>query len=205
MKRLWLILFLLSSCFLFGQELNQEQENIYNRMKIRIATERELKSGLINANEKIDYKIYQGYEEITPEKLVLAFGDEEYYQIIKQKRIAISNNRKPLYFFIGGALLLLVQDEVGRVVDGSRDPGAYGMIPFCGIIGFIIDISKNKYQNVTDNWQLIWSNRELNNQIRNNASSNDKYNEIERLWNLKEKGIITEEEFLKKKKELLGE
>ena len=91
------------------------------------------------------------------------------------------------------------------IVDGSRDPGAYGMIPFCGIIGYIIDMSKRKYQNVTDNWQLIWSNRELNNQIRSNASSNNKYNEIERLWNLKEKGIITEEEFLKKKKELLGE
>jgi hypothetical protein len=96
--------------------------NIYNRKKIRIATERELISGLINANEKIDYKIYQGYEEITPEKLVLEFGDEEYYQIIKQKRIAISNNRKPLWCFIGGALLLLVQDEGGRVVDPVRAP-----------------------------------------------------------------------------------
>ena len=30
MKRLWVIFFLLSSCFLFGQELNQEQANIYN-------------------------------------------------------------------------------------------------------------------------------------------------------------------------------
>ena len=122
MKRLLVILLFLSSCFLFGQDLNQEQVNIYNRKKIRIATERELISGLINANEKIDYKIYQGYEEITPEKLVLEFGDEEYYQIIKQKRIAISNNRKPLWCFIGGALLLLVQDEGGRVVDPVRAP-----------------------------------------------------------------------------------
>ena len=122
MKSFWVILLFLSSCFLFGQDLNQEQANIYNRKKIRIATERELKSGLISANEKIDYDIYQGYEEITPEKLVLEFGDEEYYQIIKQKRIAISNNRKPLWCFIGGALLLLVQDEGGRVVDPVRAP-----------------------------------------------------------------------------------
>jgi|TARA_B100001971_G_scaffold198973_1_gene209126 hypothetical protein len=120
MKRFLPILFFTG--LLFGQDLNHEQENIYNRMKIRIVTERELKSGLISANEKIDYDIYQGYEEITPEKLVLEFGDEEYYQIIKQKRIAISNNRKPLWCFIGGALLLLVQDEGGRVVDPVRAP-----------------------------------------------------------------------------------
>jgi len=30
MKRLWVILFLFSSCFLFGQAVNQKQANIYN-------------------------------------------------------------------------------------------------------------------------------------------------------------------------------
>jgi len=89
---------------------------------------------------------------------------------------------------------------------GSEDPGAFGMIPFCGVIGFFIDYAKtkNKYQNVTDNWQLIWTRKNFNKQKSNNSSFY-KYSEIERLWDLKEKGIITEQEFLKKKKELLGE
>ena len=65
------------------------------------------------------------------------------------------------------------------------------------IIGFIIDSIKNNlgYNNLASDWQLIWTQRN---------PSIDGYDKLEQLWNLKEKGIITEEEFQAKKKELLG-
>ena len=83
---------------------------------------------------------------------------------------------------------------------GSEDSGAFGMIPLLGLLGYVFDLSSNsnKYRDITDNWQIVW-----NSAGTINNSKVDKYSELEKLFNLKEKGIITNEEYEKKKSKIL--
>ena len=77
-----------------------------------------------------------------------------------------------------------------------------------GLVGILYgDSFRNSYSKYEHkrikNWQLVWTNKAQINKTKNFDSIKE-YDELEKLYELKEKGIITNEEFEKKKKEILG-
>ena len=89
---------------------------------------------------------------------------------------------------------------IGIVGTFETGDNAFGMIPVLGLLGYVFDLSRNpnKYRDITDNWQIVW-----NSTGTINKSKVDKYSELEKLFDLKEKGIITNEEYEKKKSKIL--
>ena len=106
---------------------------------------------------------------------------------------------------------LIIGSSIGLIIGivdgtslGSNDTNAFGMIPFLGIIGYLNDLRKNlnKYSGITSNWQTIYNTNNIN-KINIDGSNRNKYDELEELFELKEKGIITDEEYEIEKAKIL--
>jgi len=107
---------------------------------------------------------------------------------------------------VAGAVIGNSQSTVQRGTRTYENPAAWWFVPlgsFVGLIGDKIKL-KNKIRGITKHWQLVWKNTEKKSPVKgSNSIATDKYEELETLYELKEKGIITNKEYEKKKAQIL--
>ncbi len=119
-----------------------------------------------------------------------------------------------LLVIIGTSIWVLVDAKSIGVkkgqIKGMGDLGPWGWFFVClllWIVGFPFYLAKrSEYKKINSTNDTIQTNNELTGSsgVRPQKQNSSDIDQLEKLADLKEKGVITEEEFQAKKKELLG-
>jgi hypothetical protein len=198
MKKLLILTIILNFSFLFCV-----QNYDYGRIELKNGEYIEGKK-LFLSNEynvdvvKININKYKVIEYNLLDIQTLWKGMPSFYEL--QKGLIIGSSVGLLV----GVINSLSVDRNSRYYSQSDAAGAFGMIPLLGIIGYVIDLNKNskKYSGITTNWEIIYNSKIVEETKIDNPNT-DKYDKLERLFTLKEQGIITDDEYEIEKTKIL--
>ena len=157
----------------------------------------ELKNGQFIEGKKLF--IYDSTVRLTIGQWKVVEHDISDIRTIWQGIPSVWEIRKGLLIGSSAGLLLAISSSNGLNIESLQ------AVPILGAVGYSLDYIKSldKYSGITSNWQAVYNYRMIkNNNIDNSSAS--KYGELEKLFELKEKGIITNEEYEIEKTKILN-
>jgi hypothetical protein len=198
MKKLLILTIILNSSFLFCV-----QNYDYGKIELKNGEYIEGKKLLLNNEHNVDVvKIninkYKVVEYNLSDIKTIWKGIPSYWEL--QKGLIIGSS----VGLLGAIINSLSVDRNDRYYNPGDVAGPFALIPIFGGIGYLMGKTSvdSKYQNVINNWEIIYNTNNIK-EINIKESKPNKYEELEKLFELKEKGIITDEEYEVEKTKIL--